>query len=1010
MRFLPSLWIGFLLIFLSPMLYGGGRLDSDLSMADTLIEEKQYDQAILVLTEYIKNNPDKFGQGQKRLQRIIQLRDEYNVVAEELLDVLVSEPDNTEKILALSRILQDMEPARNELTQEFLNRVRDLAQFTANRNYLEQILADGRALIDRGEYVAAINRYAGGLNLYRDEFFNAGDGEMVESRVNSSITAISEDVHNFGTISGSVNTILGNLEQIIRQEGNDRESLTQFQADYEQFMPALDQLILLNNELVDTGSYFDNQLAALQETLQVVGDRSFLSFASRLIHGRADQPVQEGMIGAVEGFWNTAVPRFEAALLNLANLAFRNAYVSTANRNYETARTQFETVAEYINLSRNMINIWSRFEESEDPSVQVFFDEPIPANKAEDYLRYTSMDQAVQSLLEAGTLGEELVRLSSANFNSLESWRNGGLSLGAAVEQEDAVRSSFRTLRLRGNALLAQIDQDRAVLLGYQNSIGPVRESLMSYTDNARSVVDSLTAGILSQEHGSAVRQYTIANEDMGDRLSRRQSEYNEGNRLIIGEPRGGGMAKYPTEALPILNGLTQGISADIQAGRALISQYEEEEPIILTFDQVRGLFASAQSMVSQLENLRTQGIALAGTAQTQAAQAEAFRLDGDRLYLEAQNALAQGNFEAARDRALRSGERYDSSLAIQESASLREIRDTRLVNLGAEITRLENEAVVREVRGLVSNAQDTYFAGNFERAEDFLVRAMNRWRRTNVEDDAEITYWLTVVRGAMSLRSGRTIPVTAPLYAEMSQLLSDAKKNYDEGIRLINGNQRREGLTKFNEARQKTQEVRLMFPVNQEAGILELRMDQVTDPTAFNASFQRRFNEAIAGTRRGSVESFADLQNLAEINPQYPGIRNAVTQAEIDMGYRPPPPDPRALARSNELTSAARVIVDGNVRAQFPIALEQLNEALVLNPSNTLAITLKDRVQTELGGGSSVVLSSAAEAEYQRAVRELQQGNTFVALAIVQQLLQDPRNRNSTRLVELQRRIESVQ
>jgi hypothetical protein len=537
----------------------------------------------------------------------------------------------------------------------------------------------------------------------------------------------------------------------------------------------------------------------------------------------------------------------------------------------------------------------------------------------------------------------------------------------------------------------------------------------MSYTDNARSVVDSLTAGILSQEHDSAVRQYTLANEDMGNRLSRWQSEYDEGNRLIIGESRsvenfGGGMAKYPTEALPILNGLIQGIPADIQAGRALISQYEEEEPLILTFDQVSGLFASARSMVSRLENLRNQGIALAGTAQTQSAQAEAFRLDGDRLYLEAQNALAQGNFEAARDRALRSGERYDSSLAIQESASLREIRDTRLVNLGAEITRLENEAVVREVRGLVSNAQDTYFAGNFERAEDFLVRALNRWRRTNVEDDAEITYWLTVVRGAMSLRSGRTIPVTAPLYAEMSQLLSDAKKNYDEGIRLINGNRRREGLTKFSEARQKTQEVRLMFPVNQEAGLLELRMDQVIDPTAFNASFQRRFNEAIAGTRRGSVESFADLQNLAEINPQYPGIRNAVTQAEIDMGYRPPPPDPRALARSNELTSAARVIVEGNVRAQFPIALEQLSEALVLNPSNNLAITLKDRVQTELGGGSSVVLSSAAEAEYQRAVRELQQGNTFVALAIVQQLLQDPRNRNSTRLVELQRRIESVQ
>jgi hypothetical protein len=76
-----------------------------------------------------------------------------------------------------------------------------------------------------------------------------------------------------------------------------------------------------------------------------------------------------------------------------------------------------------------MINIWYRFEEWEDPPVQVLFDEPIPSDKAEDYLRYISMDQAVQSLLEAGTLGEELERVSSANFNSLESWRSGGLRL-----------------------------------------------------------------------------------------------------------------------------------------------------------------------------------------------------------------------------------------------------------------------------------------------------------------------------------------------------------------------------------------------------------------------------------------------------------------------------------------------------------------------------------------------------------------------------------------------------
>jgi tetratricopeptide (TPR) repeat protein len=409
------------------------------------------------------------------------------------------------------------------------------------------------------------------------------------------------------------------------------------------------------------------------------------------------------------------------------------------------------------------------------------------------------------------------------------------------------------------------------------------------------------------------------------------------------------------------------------------------------------------------LRAFQTQGAALISSSRALAAQAEALRLDGDRLYQEARSALGRNNFDAARDRVLRSGERYDASLAIQESAALRTERDTRLISLGAEIARTENEFVVREVRELVNSARDVYFTGNFDRAEEMLVRAQNRWRVTHLDDDPELRYWITVVRGAQSLRSGRTIPITAPLYAEMSQLLSDARKSYDEGLRLINGNRRRDGLVKFTEARRKAQEVRLMFPVNQEAGLLELRIDQVIDPAAFNESFQRRFNEAVAGTKRGSVESFADLQNLAAINPRYPGISKALSQAEIDMGYRPPPPDSRALARSNELTAAARALIDGNVRAQFPIALEQLNEALSLNPNNSQAMSQKDRVQTLLGGAGSVILSSAAEQQYRRAVQELQQGNTLAALSMVRQLLQEPQNRNSTRLLELQRRIETI-
>jgi hypothetical protein len=539
---------------------------------------------------------------------------------------------------------------------------------------------------------------------------------------------------------------------------------------------------------------------------------------------------------------------------------------------------------------------------------------------------------------------------------------------------------------------------------------------IFTYVNNARSVTAKLRAAITARTVDSVVRQYTVAGGELEKRVNDREVEYNEGTGLMDGirqelEGMGEYLAKYPAEGLVILNRMAGNIVADVEQGRAFLAQYRNESPELTGSPEVERLYVFIQSQMDRLEKFRSQGLAAAAAARTQISRAESLRLDGDRLIREAESAVARNDFDVARDRVIRATERYNASLAIQESATLRREWDTRLVALGAEIKKIENEIIVREVRTLVNNARNTYFAGNFERAEELLVRAENRWKITNGEEDSEIRYWLNVVRGALSLRSGRIIPSTAPLYAEMSQLLSDAKKNYDEGVRLINSRRRGEGIAKFDEARQKTQEVKLMFPVNQEARLLELRMDQVTDPQAFNESFARRFNEAVAGTKpnQRSVESFAELQNLAQINPRYPGIRNAISQAEIDMGYRPPPPDPRALARSNELTREARRIIDANIRAQLPVALEQLNQALILNPNNTEAMYEKDRVQTLIGGEGSVIADSVTERRYQEAVLALQQGNNLTAMAIVQQLLQEPKNQNNPRIMELRRRIESI-
>ncbi|MDR1107795.1 MAG: hypothetical protein LBL19_02045 [Spirochaetaceae bacterium] len=310
------------------------------------------------------------------------------------------------------------------------------------------------------------------------------------------------------------------------------------------------------------------------------------------------------------------------------------------------------------------------------------------------------------------------------------------------------------------------------------------------------------------------------------------------------------------------------------------------------------------------------------------------------------------------------------------------------------------------EVRDLVHHARETYFAGNFEAAGELLERA--RFLTAHGEE-AEITYWLTLVRGARSSGAGRSIPVTAPLYAEMSQLLSNAKRAYDEGFRFIQADQRETGFAKLTEARQKTREVKLLFPVNAEADFLELQIDRLTDPVTFDRSFRRWLSEAVAGVGEGSRQAFEDLQSLALLHPRYPGMADILEQAEITMGYRLPPPSARDLALSRELAAAAQAIISGHNQARYLLAREQVEEALRLDPHNGPAAELKEHIQAALAEMGVLVPEGGAEQEYQRAVRELHRGNPLTALSIVQQLLQEPRYRNSPPIIALRRRIESV-
>jgi hypothetical protein len=424
-----------------------------------------------------------------------------------------------------------------------------------------------------------------------------------------------------------------------------------------------------------------------------------------------------------------------------------------------------------------------------------------------------------------------------------------------------------------------------------------------------------------------------------------------------------------------------EGVGRQIGRGRDLL------ERIDALANSLAGLIGEAQEKVLLAERYKEEGY---------------YRLDQARLFLQ------QNRFEEAREQVKLAGERFDLSLEEQVDPELREERDARLAALSEEINTAQNNLIVAEVRQLIDAAKEYYAQERYDLAERSLVKAQSRWKVTHVENKEEIEYWLNIVRVALYVRSGREIKETNPLYVEMSQLLNLARENFLKGRELVEQGRREEAMQYFEEAEQNILYVKIPFPLNKEASVLSLRILQYKDPANFDQLFRERFNEAVSKIDSNPRQAYIDLKDLEEIKPNFPGIRDAIYRTELKLGMRVPPPDPEKQRRSDELYRRAFAIVQGNVRAQFPIALEYLNEALKLTPQSQKVTNLLDRVEAEIGGRTTTVLSSTAQQQYRIAEEKYIEGNYFEALRIVNQLLKDKNNQNYPPLLELKRRIES--
>ena len=176
-------------ILLTSSLFAFGAKEDPLVYIDKLIEEQKYDEAILYLTDFIKKYPDRFDEAQTRLKRIVAIRGAYNEKANQLLDVIVKEPENNEKKLAMIKELQMFEKNPSTGLKDFIDQTKSAALFTYNRAQFESIMSRGRELLSAQQFIEAVKTYESGFVLYRDEFI---ESDLDKTLINETIASVDE--------------------------------------------------------------------------------------------------------------------------------------------------------------------------------------------------------------------------------------------------------------------------------------------------------------------------------------------------------------------------------------------------------------------------------------------------------------------------------------------------------------------------------------------------------------------------------------------------------------------------------------------------------------------------------------------------------------------------------------------------------------------------------------------------------------------------------------------------
>jgi len=989
-RFFYIFTLLMLLFFLQVGLVSGmGAREDPLDEARQLIEERKYNDAISIISKVMKENPRRFDDAEKLMSEIRVARAEYNRVYNhliEILDIREGEELDEEEAYEIIQKLEQLDADPNEASVAAFAQARRSIVFTVNNQRFQGIMSEADQLLDEERYLEAVNTYLSGFNLHRDRFEEEGYGAGVETQAEALVENIRE-------LSGDFDEILAELRDQLMEfsaEGSSadpsweglRSLYTQFQTLWEDFVQRGTELEQLRDSIMDTED----------------ADIPYLSTLSILTKGRTDSEKPNGIAGAVERSLVLSLQYVSEDILTMVEQLYLDAEADYSGDEYASADEKFESS---INLIFDIRPFYSRWTSLHNQRIAFEIPHKIGPTQREtqsDSLYLQAMETAAREYRAAIEISQSLDELRSVGVDgeTIQENRDDLLTLiDSMAANEQIIDDQIEDAQVYADQ---GVVTDRAVAV-----LTRMKTEFRTQFERAQLIEGTYLVTIAEQRYEENVGIIETAEEKVENAV-----RFVAGVEVTLPGTDAPITVKYPQRSVQLIREALEEIQPAREVIDATVSLLTDTKEYIRQQEQVRLSRERGLSLLQRIQEISGKARTTLVTAEDLNRNADIALSEGEIRLQQAQDELRSDSFEAARERLEQAGYSFSESLNFREDPEVRRLIDERIPSIAEDIIFRQNEQIVTEVRDLINEGRELFFTEKFIEAEQVLTRAQSKWRLTHTEDDPEIELWLTRVERALTATSGVIIEEEDPLYADMIQVLNLAREEFQQGRRLYEDGNREAALPFFRQAEQKIEYIKEPFPNNQAAGVLYLRILQYTQPQDFESIFGERFQEARSKLNSSPEEAYRELQVLQEIRSDFPGLQDAIYQAEIATGIRQPPPDPEKLARARDLYSQAQRIVQQDIRAQFPIALTYLNEAIKLDPDYTDAIVLKDRIQTGQGGQVSVVLSSVDQQKLRQAENLFIDGRYFEARVLVEQLWQNPDNRSNPRLVELRRRIES--